>query len=470
MEDQKKCEEIKIWLSEDKLTAFMSISKESEETTLEEIFNILHDHGIIFGINHEYIKKIVRDKLYNQDHVIATGNPSVQGADARVKFFFNTIPYLDRHSIEYSSGSTDYHDKGKIDKVAEGTVLAEIIPHTEGSSCMTVIGDEIKAIPGNPAHITAGENVILAKDGFVYKSAVSGHPQFHNGRISVSSYFEVEDVDLTTGNVIFDGDVRVKGNIRSGFNVYSEGNITVESCIHHAEVIAKGSITVKGGKTAGEGGFIKSRIDVSMDFLEGGRVEAKHDLLVRKAIINSDVYAGNSVICEETDGLISGGSIHATNLIRANILGSENNHPTEIVLGYTEKSKERLVELKKLIQKINEDLMDYSEEFKACHDAINQIKSSGVIDQDKLALVQASYNETDQEVHALMIEFKKLKEELQDNIDNSNYTDAPKLCVSGNIYPGVKITIGSCKFEVKHVLSNKIFTIRNDLIKILPYV
>ena len=57
-------------------------------------------------------------------------------------------------------------------------------------------------------------------------SQVSGHVILENDKIFVSNVLELVNVDNSTGDIDYEGDVVVKGNVLAGFTVKATGDIT----------------------------------------------------------------------------------------------------------------------------------------------------------------------------------------------------------------------------------------------------
>jgi uncharacterized protein (DUF342 family) len=76
-------------------------------------------------------------------------------------------------------------------------------------------------------------------------SEIMGRPEIKEGVISVYEVFETSaDVDVTTGNIDFVGDVIIKGNINDGMKVKSGGNVLLLGSITGGEIEAAGDVTV----------------------------------------------------------------------------------------------------------------------------------------------------------------------------------------------------------------------------------
>ena len=83
-----------------------------------------------------------------------------------------------------------------------------------------------------------GRNLSESEDGTELVSQVSGHVVLENDKIFVSNVLELVNVDNSTGDIDYEGDVVVKGNVLAGFTVKATGDITVSGIVEGATVIA----------------------------------------------------------------------------------------------------------------------------------------------------------------------------------------------------------------------------------------
>ena len=59
----------------------------------------------------------------------------------------------------------------------------------------------------------------LTEDKKILTAAASGHVTVTEGRVSVSDVLQLENVDVATGNIDFDGSILVLGNVNENFSV-----------------------------------------------------------------------------------------------------------------------------------------------------------------------------------------------------------------------------------------------------------
>jgi hypothetical protein len=76
---------------------------------------------------------------------------------------------------------------------------------------------------------------------------VPGQPTVIKNGVKVNPVLDVENVDLSTGNLSFEGTVRVSGDVLTGMKMNVGGDVVINGTVEAAEIVAGGSVTVKGG-------------------------------------------------------------------------------------------------------------------------------------------------------------------------------------------------------------------------------
>ena len=163
------------------------------------------------------------------------------------------------------------------------------------------------------------------------------------------------DIDFSTGNITFNGNVIIKGIVNNGFAVTANGDIDCSELIEGANLTAGGSIHVKRGVKGLGKSVIKAGKDVFAKYIERATVIAGGSVIVDEALIHSDTEAGDRIEATGAKGSIFGGHVAAGNLVKANFIGSEMAIKTIIEVGAAPQMKDRLVFLNREVAKKNDD-------------------------------------------------------------------------------------------------------------------
>lgn len=313
----------------------------------------LEKHGVKYGIDVEVIKEFVENRDYGKEYVIANGKAPIQGTDGRIEYFFNREQKLTPKEMD--DGTVDFKNLDLISHVKKGDVLATLYKETLGESGFNVLGKEIQPKVVKKVKFSYGRNIELSEDGMSLISTVSGHVTVVDNKIFVSNVMEFNNIDMSTGNIEYDGNVIIKGDIRGGFSIISKGNIDAYGVVENAVLKAEGNIVLRYGIQGGGKGVLKAGGNIIAKFIENSTVEAGGDIQ-SEAIIHCNASAGGEVNLIGKKGIIVGGIIRATKKVNAKIIGTPMEVDTIIEVGADPTVIDRYHELSKELTKIKKDL------------------------------------------------------------------------------------------------------------------
>ncbi|HHW49408.1 MAG TPA: DUF342 domain-containing protein [Clostridiaceae bacterium] len=192
--------------------------------------------------------------------VVAEGKYPINGSNSKIKFFFRNTNY--RNPDFDTEKKVNLLDHTIIPTVNVGEVLAiKTIPAIPGKDGVTVTGEVIKARNGKDIPLRAGNGAVLLDNDTKVVATSNGRPMYKKGVISVIPTIVIpHDVDISTGNLHFEGDIVIRGNIAENIKVSAGGDITVFGHVYHANVCAKGNIRVHGN-------IINSRVSAGSNIL-----------------------------------------------------------------------------------------------------------------------------------------------------------------------------------------------------------
>ena len=422
-----------------------------------DILAEIESKGVIYGINQDAIMDFLKNRRYAEDYVFAQGDAPIMGTDGKIEYFFNTNPSLKPKYNE--DGSVDYRDLNTINNVEEGALLARLVPEVPGKPGKDIMGRDILTRSVVQKHLRFGKNVILSDDKTELYAKVQGHVRLVGDQVYVSDIFEVSgDVDHSTGNIEFAGNVHIKGNVRGGFSVIARGDIVVDGVVEDALLQAGGQVIVRRGIHGLQKGVIDAEGNVITQFIEnatvfsGGYVETG-------SIIYSDVNASNDVIVNDKKGFIAGGVIRAGGKVESHTMGSSMGAPTRIEVGMAPEKKEQYNMLQREIASKNKKIKKLTPIIQTYQRYIEQgrqldEKNSMYLDQIMDELEQAKQMlQNSREV------FNALHQELL----NSQHA---KVIVRRDIFPGVTIVISDVSYTLKDKRSYCQFSKRNGDIRV----
>ncbi len=405
-----------------------------------DILALLDQAGVKAGIDEKKIEEHLTARSYLTEFIVAQGKAPRNGSNAEIKYLFNVD-----HSVKPKSnedGSVDFHSLDIISRVKADDVVAEMIPADPGDPGMDVRGNMIKPAQVKKLNFRFGRNLHVSDDGLKLISDVSGHVSLDGDRVSVSNTFTVEaDVDTSTGDIEYDGNVEVKGNVISGFKIKATGDVEVTGSVENAVIEAGGQIILKRGIQGMGKGTLKAGTNIVAKFLEstiataGGYIQAD-------AIMNSDVSAGGDIIVDGKKGNITGGITKSASLIQVKTAGTMMGTKTEFEVGI---DPALLEEYNNCQAKVNE-LAKEMESSKQLIDMLSKkVKMGAKLTPDKMLqfkTLQASFKKNAAES----------SEKMQRLTEIQTIMDEQKggcVKVTGTAYPGVKITISDAVLYLK---------------------
>jgi uncharacterized protein len=255
--------------------------------------------------------------------------PAVPGEDGKVVRLFPSGgqggPKL------RGDGTADFREVEALVQVKAGAALARLQPPGPGIPGRDANGNVLPAPPGKPAQFAAGPGTRLSDDGQTLLADCDGVVIERNGAISVSAVLELDrGVDFHTGNIRFDGAVRIKGNVAEGFRVEAGGDIRVEGDAESAVLISsRGGVQVTGGFFGHGKGSIQAKGEARLAFVRQAEIHCG-SLVVEKVMQDCQVTT-HGLSAAKADCRVFGGKILCYGSARLAHVGAEGSR-TEIVL------------------------------------------------------------------------------------------------------------------------------------------
>lgn len=343
-------EELAVSISDNKMQAigrFYPPSNDGSFMDKNEILGDLRYKGILYGVKEDVIDDFIKERSYCSNIVLAEGKEPRHGEDAYVEYLFNTD--LKARPTLQDDGSVDFFHLNIINHVKAGDCIARLHPEDPGEDGKDVYGNAIKPRNVKREILKFGHNIDLSENRRELYSQVDGHVTLVEGKVFVSNVMEVENVDISTGDIDYEGNVQVNGNVCSNFKINARGNVEIRGVVEGAEIIASGNVIIARGVNGMAKGMIKAGGNVIAKFIENARVEAK-GYVETDSILHSNVTAGTEIRVGGKKGFITGGYVCATNLIDVKTLGAELGANTTVEIGINPDTKRRFHELEELIK------------------------------------------------------------------------------------------------------------------------
>lgn len=323
-----------VYLSENRMVAWVFLfppSDAAEELPIELIGKAMQENGITTGVDSTAVTRLFQEKPYFKLIPIAFGTPMVPGEDGKIVERYPRELPLEIKVDE--NGVADYRAINYVQIVNKGDVICDIIPPREGTPGICVDGSVVEPKKARMEKIPSGRNTVLSEDGLHLLAAQNGHLQYINREFHVRQVLEVKgDVDYSTGNVDFNGDVHISGDVRDNFSVRATGTITIDGLVEAATIEAGGDLLIGSGVLGNYKATLKSWGCVRVKYLENCVVYANKSVYA-DCIMASQVFSDDTIQVTSGRGTVIGGTLTAAYTVKARLIGSQAGRKTVVRLG-----------------------------------------------------------------------------------------------------------------------------------------
>ncbi|TDO92141.1 hypothetical protein DFR79_10745 [Halanaerobium saccharolyticum] len=210
--------------------------EEYPEIEKSEISIILLQNRVRYGVKKDLIEEIAKNNK-SGNFLIAEGKEVIQGEDAKIEPVEKDERTLSR-------------DFNCITSFSVGEIVAEKIPAVPGKDGINVQQERVKAPQVKDYQLTAGNGIKLIKNNMKAVAVDAGRPKIEKKKdkfvVSIVPQYVVNgDVDKTTGNIKYEGDLIVQGGIFDYFDVRIGNNLQVKKSIAGCKASVDGDVLVK---------------------------------------------------------------------------------------------------------------------------------------------------------------------------------------------------------------------------------
>ncbi len=434
-----------IILSEDGMTAWLFLlppSGKGKRLTVADGQTLLREAHVTFGADQRALFLVFTTKPYFRLCPVARGTLPTEGQDGWITEHFPRD--FSRFAGNEDGGTVDYRAQACVQVIEKGTAICDIHPPTEGVAGTRVDGAAVPAKAVNPATVPAGSSTALSEDGTKLLADMDGFLDFRDGAFHVKNILNItSDVDYSTGNIDFRGDVIIRGDVREQFSVKATGNISINGMVEAASVEAGGDVVISAGVSGNNQAVIRGK-NVRARHLENCTVYA--ECVESDYILTSRIFSSDSVVAAGSRGSIIGGQVVAVNRIKANSIGSQSGRSTEITLGVQPEIREELHANRKELAALRDKA---SELLKRAMYLKKRMEEQGHEDRRSATEIQAAHGNLVQ-----MTEREKTLLARQQELTEALSQLHRCRLEGGTVYPGVRLTIGSAIRNIETVAHN----------------
>jgi uncharacterized protein len=352
-------------LSDNRMTAYITAALYPERrnelvllTTKE-----LEKLGIIGAVQHEQVTKRL-DEAFAQgvseitDYVLLQGTPPTPPKEGQMVWaddFFNA-----GFAVDPATGAADYRRRlGRL-SVAEGELLATMVPPEPGIDGRDLMGKAVQTAKMKQFRVRAGTNVRFDEAEGTFYATKDGRIRFNGTVLSIDDVFTISgSVNLKTGHIKHPGALVVSLNIESDSRVEAEGDIEVSGLVENAEIITRGVLTVHGGITGGAKCRIHAEGGIHARFIRNAVITSNGDVVAEHEIDQCNLKTCGAV--NVVHGRIVACDVVALGGIEADQVGSEAYVRTNLSAGEDYTLKDQVTEREAEIEKNRDALRKIAE-------------------------------------------------------------------------------------------------------------
>lgn len=466
--------DIDIQFDEELMTAYITVSPPEGGRELDKdlLDKALKQAGIYSKCcDIKTLKQVLKNK--SADHLeFAKGREPVDGVDVIFEALVQEVEY--NKPKESKTGKIDLREVINFTLVEENMELMRRVPPKPSINGRNVKGQVIPAIEAidTPFNDDLPGTRISDTDPNLLLSSCKGHPVILTDGVRVDNTIMVNNVDMSTGNITYDGSVMIKGEVSPGMKVKVTGDIIVKGVVTKACLQAKNNITIEcgiiGSDPSKDGhesppAIIKAGGSIQAQYINLAEVTSNGDIDVREYISHCTISSNNKVLIGQRGGKgkIFGGSCYGQMGVFANTIGANGGIKTLLSAGThpnQQKQFEQLVKSHKnrmlQSQQLSKILAKYQKAVQANPKDLENQKKAVAIEK----VLSDIKKEIDKMLHTI--------EQVNRLFDESKNA---QVSVRSEMFPNVTININDSEFNIRQESKGGVFVKKGDDIRWLNY-
>ena len=350
-------ESVKVVISGDRMSAFLRVAPEAD-VTMQDLRDALAREGVTTGISVTALKEALLGKR-GVFYKVASGTLDSETAGPSdppvVALKFAESQGKPPERIHVGPGFREEWRRLRArGAVSAGDLLAFVRRPDKYPKATTVTGQRVARIEF-PDDLKPGQNAQATADGTGIIALRTGIPFHDSTGIGVLDHIEiVGDLDASSGDVSFPGDLSVRGDVGQGCRVSATGDILISGHLW-GSATARGRIVVSGGINA-PGETIEAGGSITCRFAENSIIRSLERITIAEALLHCVVETERDLVVTGLGGRIVGGLVVAALGVKASTIGSPMGIPTVIQLGVSPKLRREQARLERDLEKVTKDL------------------------------------------------------------------------------------------------------------------
>jgi uncharacterized protein len=274
------------------------ITEIQNDLEYKDVLAELDKLNVIHGFNHIEIMDAV-NAVVPGDYIIVSGTKPKEGTHGKYELLVKTDRM--KGPQERSDGTMDFREVQYIPAVNQGQVIAVIHPPVPGVPGVSVFNTPIPPEQTYPLIVQTGKGTALIEGGQKVVATEKGRPMVEQrGLLAkfsiIPKLVHYTDVNISSGNIRFKGDIDILGSVEEGMVVEADGHIQITQNANMATISSKSSIilqknsigsTLSAGKqNIFESEMVNQLIIIRAEFLK--LLKAIHHLMLLPAFKMTD--------------------------------------------------------------------------------------------------------------------------------------------------------------------------------------
>ena len=450
-------------------SAGASWTNDRDRVTLAAAEQWLEENGVVEGIRREGLEAAVAKAQAGGDPDMTTtavGTEPIRGEDAQLELMVDTERNAGR---VMEDGSIDFHEVNFVPNVRAGQMVAGMTPPAPGTPGRDVKGNEVAAEAGAESEVQPGANISMRESGDVtlLYAETDGLCRVSDTEILVTDVLTIDgDIDFSTGNLRFNGEVLVRGSVNASFSVKADGDITVTGTVEAgSEVVSRRNVAVGRG-IVGRKARVVAGGSVQSQFVQDATVACDRDLSLGNYAQHAELRSGGRIHISRGEGRLGGclmgGESWGLKGIDVIVAGSPNSTRTVLNVGLDPKQAHELDLLRKQIGEGNGHIVRQLDRFKLDRVDVGQIKKMlAASTGPRRTMLARSARQLGQ---TLQINQRLLKKQSELEKSLEEMEEQAEVNARNKVFPGVFIRLGRYERKIERQLEASRFHLKGDII------
>ena len=389
------------------------------------------------------------------EDVIAEATPAVDGIDAYIEWLIEEAaddddtatpqPSEEGQAQQADDESVCFYSQHVFTVVKEGDVLGKVHQEFPGCEGQDVLGNLIAAKVGKPLDVEFDESIQVTENNRLI-ALIDGVLIHDKYRACVSDTLEIkENIDFSTGNIDFTGNVVVKQGVKDCFTVKAEDDIEVQGLIEAATLLAGKDLRALGGFAGREQGRAEVQGNLYGKYLNAVQAHVAGDLCIEREILNSECDILGNI--NSPNGRLIGGCTRVTGTVELQELGANAQPITELHVGVLPLLDPLIAELHEFVQRAVEERDELLEQ---------QEMLAAQIENRNPQANPAKLRKTEREMGRIQLQLDRAEPSLKKITERAEEMRTIDVLINRRIHPNALLISGQHGYCIRNLIKGPV--------------